>query len=113
MKLRSTLAVLGLAGGLLLAAGRASAEPAEPTASLPGPDVSPGDTAWELAAAAPVMLTTPAVAFFYGGLVRQKNVLSTLLQSFFVLAPIGVQWVLWGRLGQRSGSIYPGKAGRP
>src|ERR671930_149586 len=42
------------------------------------------------------MLMTPALAFFYGGLVRQKNVLSTIMHSFFILALISVQWVLWG-----------------
>ena len=43
-----------------------------------------------------VMLMTPALGFFYGGLVRQKNVLSTIMHSFFILALISVQWVLWG-----------------
>ena len=42
------------------------------------------------------MLMTPALAFFYGGLVRQKNVLATLMHSFFMLGLISVQWVLWG-----------------
>src|SRR5919197_1510410 len=42
------------------------------------------------------MLMTPALAFFYGGLVRQKNVLSTIMHSFFILALISVQWALWG-----------------
>ena len=59
-------------------------------------DISAGDTAWVLASAALVMLMTPALAFFYGGLVRQKNVLSTIMHSFFILALISVQWVLWG-----------------
>jgi Amt family ammonium transporter len=55
-----------------------------------------GDTAWVLTSAALVMLMTPALAFFYGGLVRRKNVLSTIMHSFFILALISVQWVLWG-----------------
>src|SRR4051794_4951518 len=59
-------------------------------------EISAGDTAWVLASAALVMLMTPALAFFYGGLVRQKNVLSTIMHSFFILALISVQWVLWG-----------------
>ncbi|MBI4493625.1 MAG: ammonium transporter [Chloroflexi bacterium] len=42
------------------------------------------------------MLMTPALGFFYGGLVRRKNVLATLVHSFFILALISVQWVLWG-----------------
>ena len=55
-----------------------------------------GDTAWVLASAALVMLMTPALGFFYGGLVRQKNVLSTLMHSFIALCVVSVQWVLWG-----------------
>src|SRR5947209_7223359 len=58
--------------------------------------VNPGDTAWLLVSTALVMLMTPALGFFYGGLVRRKNVLSTLMHSWFILALISVQWVLWG-----------------
>ena len=55
-----------------------------------------GDTAWVLTSTALVMLMTPALGFFYGGLVQRKNVLSTIMHSFFILALISVQWVLWG-----------------
>ncbi|MBV8748897.1 MAG: ammonium transporter [Candidatus Eremiobacteraeota bacterium] len=58
--------------------------------------MSAGDTAWVLASAALVMLMTPGLGFFYGGLVRRKNVLSTVMHSFFILCLISVQWVLWG-----------------
>ena len=58
--------------------------------------IDSGDTAWLLASAALVMLMTPALGFFYGGLVRRKNVLATIMHSFFILALISVQWVLWG-----------------
>jgi ammonium transporter, Amt family len=58
--------------------------------------MSPGDTAWVLGATALVMLMTPALGFFYGGLVREKNVLATIMQSFFILCLISVQWVLFG-----------------
>src|SRR3954464_5723799 len=58
--------------------------------------INTGDTAWVLASAALVMLMTPALGFFYGGLVRRKNVLSTIMHSFFILSLISVQWVLWG-----------------
>ena len=58
--------------------------------------ISSGDTAWLLSSAALVMLMTPALGFFYGGLVRRKNVLATIMHSFFILALIGVQWVIWG-----------------
>ncbi|MBI2887709.1 MAG: ammonium transporter [Chloroflexi bacterium] len=60
------------------------------------PEISTGDTAWLLASTALVMLMTPALGFFYGGLVRNKNVLATIMQSFFILALVSVQWVLWG-----------------
>ena len=55
-----------------------------------------GDTAWVLVASALVLMMTPALAFFYGGMVRRKNVLSTLSLSFVVMALIGVQWVVVG-----------------
>ena len=58
--------------------------------------IDSGDTAWLLISAALVMLMTPALGFFYGGLVGKKNVLSTLTHSFFILCLISVQWVLWG-----------------
>lgn len=58
--------------------------------------INSGDTAWVLASAALVMLMTPALGFFYAGLVRRKNVLSTLMYSFIALCAISVQWVLWG-----------------
>ena len=58
--------------------------------------INSGDTAWIIVSTALVMLMTPALGFFYGGLVRRKNVLSTIMHSFFILALISVQWVLWG-----------------
>lgn len=60
------------------------------------PKIDAGDTAWVLVAAALVMLMTPGLGFFYGGLVRQKNALATIMHSFCILALISVQWVLWG-----------------
>ncbi|MBP2645082.1 MAG: nrgA [Firmicutes bacterium] len=58
--------------------------------------IDTGDTAFVLVSAALVMLMTPGLAFFYGGMVRTKNVLSVIMQSFFIVALISVQWVLWG-----------------
>jgi Amt family ammonium transporter len=59
--------------------------------------VSGGDTAWLLTSAALVMMmTAPGLALFYGGLVSQRNVLSTLMHSFFLLCLISVQWVFFG-----------------
>src|SRR5215211_7959553 len=74
-------------------------------------EINAGDTAWVLASAALVMLMTPALGFFYGGLVRQKNVLATLMHSFFILALISVVWVLWGftlAFGPDKGGIIGG-----
>ncbi|MGE4588464.1 MAG: ammonium transporter [Acidaminococcaceae bacterium] len=58
--------------------------------------IDTGDTGFVLMSAALVMLMTPGLALFYGGMVRTKNVLSTLMQSFFIVGLISVQWVLWG-----------------
>ena len=58
--------------------------------------INGADTAWVLVSTALVMLMTPALGLFYGGMVRGKNVLSTIMHSFFILALISVQWVLWG-----------------
>ena len=58
--------------------------------------VNPADTAWLLISAALVMLMTPGVALFYGGMVSRKNVLSTMMMSFAALALVGLLWVLYG-----------------
>jgi ammonium transporter, Amt family len=57
------------------------------------PQISTGDTAWVLASTALVMFMTPGLALFYGGLVRAKNVLGTIMQSFFALGLVSVLWV--------------------
>nr|CEL15488.1 Ammonium transporter [Kibdelosporangium sp. MJ126-NF4] len=58
--------------------------------------VNAGDTAWILASAALVMLMTPGLAFFYGGMVRSKSVLNMLMMNFIALGVVGVLWVLYG-----------------
>ena len=58
--------------------------------------INGGDTAWVLTATALVMLMTPGLALFYGGLVRRKNVLSILMQCMFTLGLVSVTWVLVG-----------------
>ena len=55
-----------------------------------------GDTAWMLTSTALVMIMLPGLALFYGGLVRRKNVLSTIMHSFFGLALVSVVWVIVG-----------------
>jgi ammonium transporter, Amt family len=73
--------------------------------------INGADTAWVLISAGLVMLMTPALGLFYGGLVREKNVLSTIMHSFFILALISVQWALWGytlAFGPTSGGFIGG-----
>ena len=61
------------------------------------PKIDTGDTAWVLMSTAMVLLmTAPGLALFYSGMVRRKNVLGTLMQSFVILCVISIQWVLWG-----------------
>jgi len=66
-------------------------------AAAAAPAIDTGDTAWVLVSTALVMLMTiPGLALFYGGLVRRKNVLSVLMQCFFLVCLITLQWVLFG-----------------
>ena len=81
-----------------LGAGAVLAQEAQPplqTAQAP-PKVDSGDTSWILISTALVMLMTPGLALFYGGMVRSKNVLGTIMQSFIALGVITIQWVLYG-----------------
>src|SRR5437016_2379859 len=74
-----------------------TAVPVLPTAAAPQPKIDKGDTAWMLTSAALVlMMTIPGLFLFYGGLVRRKNVLGTIMHSFIIVAVISIQWVLWG-----------------
>jgi Amt family ammonium transporter len=58
--------------------------------------INAGDTAWVLVSSALVMLMTPGLAFFYGGMVRRKNILSVLMQCFIIMGVMSLQWVLFG-----------------
>ncbi len=82
---RLWLALTALLGFAVMAA-------AEETA----PAISAGDTAWVLISAALVMLMTPGLAFFYGGMVKRKNVLSVLMQSFMMMGLMSIHWVVIG-----------------
>lgn len=65
--------------------------------TAPAPQkIDTGDTAWMLISTALVMLMTPGLALFYGGMVRRKNVLGTIMQSFAILCIVSVIWILWG-----------------
>jgi Amt family ammonium transporter len=67
--------------------------------------INSGDTAWVLISSALVLLMTPGLAFFYGGMVRKKNMLSVLMQCLIIMCALSVQWVLFGY----SLSFFPGK----
>jgi len=59
-------------------------------------NVNTGDTAWILVSSALVLLMTPGLALFYGGMARRKNLLSTMMMSFAIMGLIGILWALWG-----------------
>jgi len=91
---------VGIAGALFLS-GIASplfgADTSAPVVSPPPASVlDSGDIAWMLVAAALVMLMTPGLAFFYGGLVRKKNILSIVMQCFMILCLVSLQWIFCG-----------------
>ncbi len=96
--------VTALAGSLLFSLPALAEEAA--------PVVDTGDTAWMLTSTALVLLmTAPGLALFYGGLVRQNNILSTMMHSFFTLCLISVVWVLWGytlAFGTDAGGVIGG-----
>ena len=83
------------ATALLTTALAAAALPGAAFAAEPG-QIDSGDTAWLLIATALVMVMLPGLALFYGGLVRRKNVLSTIMHSFFGLAIVSIVWVMIG-----------------
>ncbi len=91
MNKRTMLTLVGLM--IMQMAGAAFGQD---VAAPAAPQINSGDTAWLLTGAAMVMLMTPGLAFFYGGLVRRKNVLSVLMQCFMILCLVTIQWVLYG-----------------
>ena len=107
--------VLVLGATVLVAYAQQPAAPAAPAAAVapaPASKIDKGDTAWMLTSCALVlMMTAPGLALFYGGMVRQKNALGTLMQSFIIMAVISIQWVLWGyslAFGPDKGGIIGG-----
>jgi len=82
---------------------------AAPAPAATGPTFNAGDTAWVITSAALVLLMTPGLALFYGGMVRRKNVLGTLMQSFIPMGIISVLWVVCGySLGFSEGGPFIG-----
>jgi ammonium transporter, Amt family len=107
------LALASVPAAFAQSTSTAPAPVAAPAATpAPPPKIDSGDTAWVLVSTALVLLmTAPGLALFYGGMVRQKNALGTLMQSFIILALISVQWVLWGyslAFGPDKGGIIGG-----
>ncbi|MDO8282071.1 MAG: ammonium transporter [Thermodesulfovibrionia bacterium] len=90
--MKRLLSILFAALTLLSIASFAFAEEAAAAASK----IDTGDTAWMLISTALVMLMTPGLALFYGGMVRRKNVLGTIMQSFIALGVVTIIWVLYG-----------------
>ena len=92
---RHWLGILAAVVGAALWAAGAWAQEASPLPT--SPRIDSGDTAWVLASSALVLaMITPGLALFYGGLVRSKNGLGTIMQSFIILYLVSVIWVLWG-----------------
>jgi len=96
--MKKTLAIPAALGALLLGMGSAWAQTA-PAAAAPNPAafINSGDNAWMLTSTALVlMMTIPGLALFYGGMVRKKNVLATLMQSFAITCLVTVLWMIIG-----------------
>jgi Amt family ammonium transporter len=83
-----------------------------PSPSSTNSDYNSADTAWMLTATALVLIMTPGLAFFYGGMVNKKNVISTMLQSFVSMAIISVLWVVMG-FSLAFGESFHGIVGNP
>ncbi len=93
---RLLLPVLAVLFTGLLATPLLADEPTPPSTTPAAPAIDKGDTAWMLACTALVMFMTPGLALFYGGIVRRKNLLGTMMHSMVALGIVGVQWVLFG-----------------
>ncbi|HET20084.1 MAG TPA: ammonium transporter [Chromatiales bacterium] len=99
MLIKSMLLLGGMATGSMAMAEEAApaVEAAAEVAEAAAPTLDSGSTAWMLTSTVLVlMMTIPGVALFYGGMVRKKNVLGTLMQSFAITGLVGVLWMLFG-----------------
>lgn len=81
------------------------------TPSKTDPLIVPGDVAWMLTSTALVLLMTPGLAFFYGGMIQPKNIISTMLQSFIAMGIVSVIWIIFGFSLAFGDSIGPEKYG--
>src|SRR5215475_4602014 len=95
--------------GVLLLLATAAFGQGTASTTAPAPKIDTGDTAWVLVSSALVLLMTPGLALFYGGMVRRKNVLGTMMQCFMLVALVSVQWALFGySLAFHEGSFWGG-----
>ncbi|MQA67336.1 MAG: ammonium transporter [Alphaproteobacteria bacterium] len=103
-----------VAGGLFAVVLAALAFATDALAQTPAPKLDTGDTAWMLTSTALVLLMTiPGVALFYGGMVRKKNVLATVMQSFAITALVTIIWMVIGySLAFAEGTAYVGGFGK-
>jgi Amt family ammonium transporter len=83
-----------------------------PPVAIKGGPIVPGDVAWMLTASALVLLMTPGLSFFYGGMVQRKNVISTMFQSFIAMGLVSVLWVVIG-FSLAFGDSFHGLIGNP
>jgi Amt family ammonium transporter len=98
-------------GALVGAAAIGLLSPAAPPLA-PGGPVNSGDVAWMLTATALVLLMTPGLSFFYGGMVQRKNVISTMLQSFICMGILSILWIVFG-FSLAFGESWHGLIGNP
>jgi Amt family ammonium transporter len=96
MRLRIYSRIFGLSILLFMFLGGAALADEVAPAAAPALKIDTGDTSWVLISSAMVMLMTPGLAFFYGGLVRRKNYLNVLMQCMIILAVLSIQWVVFG-----------------
>jgi len=90
------LAALALLNGPLISSALAADDPIKAATDAAAAAQVSGDTGFMLIAAALVLLMTPGLAFFYGGFVRTRNVLNTMMMSFILMGIVGTSWILWG-----------------
>ena len=86
------------------------------TESMDLAGIDSGDTAWMLTATALVLLMTPGLAFFYGGMVQPKNIISTMLQSYIAMGIVSIIWIVIGfsiAFGESIGGNSVGLFGNP
>ena len=106
---RATLIPFALLVALALAA---LFVPRSTTAVPTGGPINPGDVAWMLTASALVLLMTPGLSFFYGGMVNRKNVLSTMIKSFVAAGIVSILWLVFG-FSMSFGPTVHGVVGNP